>query len=685
MQPNNESIDRVRLSVPEIRRVWQSRLNDYSEDTAWRSFVQTSREGTPLAERYANLAAQALSQGETFLAQDIAREGKHVLEKHVAGNRSVSSAETYPVRAQLTHSIALSHARQGLHDAALSEISRLERDYPESAHTPNLVGLRARIFKNLAQGSADSTNRIKWFERSHEAYLQGFDLARSTKREQDALYLGVNAAATAVWLDDYERAAELAREVDALASMASGNDYWKLATRGEAMLIQRRMDESFAAYQRARVEISQSRRWADLAAARQQARLLCDSLLLDFHSLDEAFDFPKYCVFSGHMVDAPGRARARLPNTREAREALHKQLRERIANQRIQFAVCSAACGADLIFVDEMLLAGGEVHIVIPWPREQFIESSVAPGGEYWLAEFNRLMDRANSVTYLTQQSLPDKDGIAFEFCNYCISGIAMQRARSLSAELVPMAVWDGRPGSGLGGTASFVDFWESLGHTDFWLPTPKGVGKSESSARVTSLSNRNTNYEIGNGRFVIKTMLFADVVGYSKIPEAQVRSFPVAFLGPIAELISNGRAGRPILSNTWGDAIFLVFDYVSEAGSFALAVRRLIAETDWTTHGLPKLNIRIGLHTGPVLLCIDPVLNRLTFTGPHVNHAARIEPIVVPGEVYATEGFVAHAEIERYRGNTVGFQCEYVGEMEFAKSYGRFPLFRLSESTEAK
>ena len=73
-----------------------------------------------------------------------------------------------------------------------------------------------------------------------------------------------------------------------------------------------------------------------------------------------------------------------------------------------------------------------------------------------------------------------------------------------------------------------------------------------------------------------------------------------------------------------------------------------------------------------------------MTFTGPHVSHTARIEPIVVPGEVYATEGFVAHAEILTHQKKEIGFSYEYLGEMEFAKKYGRFPLFRLIERAVA-
>ena len=50
-------------------------------------------------------------------------------------------------------------------------------------------------------------------------------------------------------------------------------------------------------------------------------------------------------------------------------------------------------------------------------------------------------------------------------------------------------------------------------------------------------------------------------------------------------------------------------------------------------------------------------------------------------GEIYATEGFVAHAEIEVYWNVRLALGYEYVGEMEFAKTYGRSSSFRLTDS----
>ncbi|MFZ3376265.1 MAG: adenylate/guanylate cyclase domain-containing protein [Chthoniobacterales bacterium] len=148
--------------------------------------------------------------------------------------------------------------------------------------------------------------------------------------------------------------------------------------------------------------------------------------------------------------------------------------------------------------------------------------------------------------------------------------------------------------------------------------------------------------------------------------------------------------------------------DFARDAGLFALEITQMIQEgkPDWLQKGLyweehrseneepikHPLNIRIGLHTGPVVMHYDPVTRRLGFTGAHVNRAARIEPVAKPGEVFASEEFAAlaelGAEIERRNAGkdsgdssdaAAGFVCEYAGSMQLAKGYpGRFRIYRV-------
>ena len=82
--------------------------------------------------------------------------------------------------------------------------------------------------------------------------------------------------------------------------------------------------------------------------------------------------------------------------------------------------------------------------------------------------------------------------------------------------------------------------------------------------------------------------MLFADVVGSSKIMEEQVPNFVEHFMGAINKLVAES-PDRPLLKNTWGDALYSVFASVQDGGNFALQLRDLVADTDWQAQGVAQ------------------------------------------------------------------------------------------------
>ena len=171
-----------------------------------------------------------------------------------------------------------------------------------------------------------------------------------------------------------------------------------------------------------------------------------------------------------------------------------------------------------------------------------------------------------------------------------------------------------------------------------------------------------------------IKAMLFADVVGYSKLTEAEVPRFVEHFMGAVAALMA-ASPHAPVVQNTWGDALFFVFDTVADAGLFALALRDRLCHTAWAEKGLPQeLTLRIALHAGPVTSGVDPVTKQRNYVGSHVSWAARIEPITPPGHVYASQPFAALAAAQ----GVSTFTCDYVGQVPLPKGYGTFPTYHV-------
>ena len=123
--------------------------------------------------------------------------------------------------------------------------------------------------------------------------------------------------------------------------------------------------------------------------------------------------------------------------------------------------------------------------------------------------------------------------------------------------------------------------------------------------------------------------------------------------------------------SNTWGDAIYAVITDAVSAASCALDLQDAIERLDPEAVGLPAdLALRLGGHVGPIFPVTDPILNRQSFVGSHVNRTARIEPVTPPGAVYVTSPFAAALEL----AGATSFACDYVGQRPAAKDFGVAP-----------
>jgi class 3 adenylate cyclase len=176
----------------------------------------------------------------------------------------------------------------------------------------------------------------------------------------------------------------------------------------------------------------------------------------------------------------------------------------------------------------------------------------------------------------------------------------------------------------------------------------------------------------MANARIV--GILFADVVGFSSLSDIGVVEFFYHFLGEVGRMLASF-AMPPLVRQTWGDGLYLVFTNVSDAGCFALDLCDMMRRVDWARENLPPdLTVRVGLHAGPLFEFVDRVTGQLTLSGKHVTRAARVEPATPPGLVYATTEFAALAAAY----GVTEFTCEPVGRVNLAKGSGVASLFRV-------
>jgi class 3 adenylate cyclase len=345
----------------------------------------------------------------------------------------------------------------------------------------------------------------------------------------------------------------------------------------------------------------------------------------------------------------------------------------------IGFAYCSAACGADILFIEQALARDIEVNVTLPFAREDFVRTSVAFAGGEWVGRFERALEKASMVgTCVDEGFLGDE--VLYGFCQKQLQGTAMLRAQQLETEALLVAVADPGSPEEPGGTQAILRAWSELGGATRKIDLAElRRGSAVETRKASTASCTEESISPIRGRRQIRTMLFGDVAGFSKLREEEAPSFFVNFLGLVADQIRQSKVA-PEVRNTWGDGLYLVYDNVAAAADFALRLRDRIARNDWQAQGLPQgLNARIGMHSGPVFRAFDPIIARESFFGSHVTRAARIEPVAAPGSVYVSEQTAALLSAGGHRE----FACDYLGNMTLAKGYGSSALYRLRRTAE--
>lgn len=611
------------LSLHGLQKMWKSRPDQGWDDV----------------RVYQLLGEQILKIGEPLLAYDAL----------------VAGIDHWPQNVRLRQLLALALARSGAVQRSNQILLQLCAEGHSDGET---LGILARTYKDLWAAATEPEQQQIYLVESHQTYYQAFVASREKGATNDAYYNGINAAATALFLDQHERARSLAFEVRPLCRAAieqakrEGDLYWATATLGEAALILGELQEALTQYARA-AELGQGR-YADLSSTHGQAQRLLACLGADCNTFDHCFAIPSVAVLIQHNLDT------RLHLSEAAEVEIKRRIGTYLQSQDIGFGYASLTCACDLFFLEAILEFGGEIHVVMPLVQEDFIHSVAGATGE-WELRYQQLLNRATQVYGAGERSV-GANAVTYEYSNLVLDGLSRLRSNALATRLVPLTMRQhldqigSAPPPAKQDAAEVVDISDLVGEAPT-KPAPN-PGPDNFDQRIMA-------------------MLFADVVGYSKLTEAEIPYFVQHFMGTIAQVAADS-PHKPVTKNTWGDAIYFVFSHIEEAGHFALEMLEVLDGIDWTEKGLStQISLRIALHSGPVYSCTDPVLQQLNFVGSHVSWAARIEPITPPGQVYASQPFVALAKA---RGISA-FTCDYVGQIPLAKHYGVFPLYHVRRS----
>jgi len=611
---------------------------------------------------FVELGKQAIKLGHPSLAFDILNEGH----------------KTFDGNFQVRYLSALALAKSGSTGMATNVVTALLNELGESGslHSDTL-SLAGRLEKDRWLKLPDGYERALSGQKSCEYYQKAFSLSH-------AYFPGINAATMCALTGRNEDAKRIAAEVRMLCTnqveINSGDDYWCEATLGEVGIILNDRDAAFDWYGKAANHAKQN--FGDIASMRRQLKLLSKEYGLANELLMHVFN-PKVVVFSGHMIDRQNSSPARFPAQIESnvKDAIEKTISE----NNVGIGYCSAACGSDILFIESMIKIGAEVNVVLPFKREDFVSTSVAFAGPHWIERFDRALSSASSVSYCVQEDYCG-DEVIFEHADSLVQGLAILRAEQLETDVAMLAVADPIGTVRAGGTADNLVNWQGSGRNAIVINLreirSKAPTQTSSSSKFINPDEVSSKSEFPQSALAARqicTMLFADIVGYSQLREHETPRFFINFLNTVSRVVDTIDV-KPIFQNTWGDGLYFVFESTEDAAEFALKLRDSFAnadleERDW----FKSMNIRMGMHTGPVFKAFDPIIKQDNYFGSHVTLAARIEPIATPGSICISEQMAAVLAAS----GTNRFSYDYQGQHTLPKDHGILKTYRLRRMFE--
>lgn len=116
-------------------------------------------------------------------------------------------------------------------------------------------------------------------------------------------------------------------------------------------------------------------------------------------------------LFTGHMVDRPGRATPRFPRTPEAEAVARRLIEEALAKEAqdgpVSLGIAGGACGGDILFHEVCAAAGIPHQLMLALPPEQFQVTSVQHGNRRWVERYAKLRSELQPSVLQDSESLP--------------------------------------------------------------------------------------------------------------------------------------------------------------------------------------------------------------------------------------------------------------------------------------
>ncbi len=268
--------------------------------------------------------------------------------------------------------------------------------------------------------------------------------------------------------------------------------FWSLATLGDLEVLVGAPDTVKAAYKEAIAKTDKN--WFALNSCRAQLLLLnelgffrpehveagiatFDRALQKLARPEDSWQPGKVILFSGHMIDAPGRTPPRFPADKEsvAAQSIAEALKMLDVGPE-DLALTQGACGGDLLFTEACLRLGVQVHWLQPFREADFIQKSVVQSDEVWRARYFEAKAKLAAPILSAPDELGEplqqaENGYPYERCNlwllYTALVYGVDKVRFI-------CLWNGGGGDGPGGTAHMYQEVNDRTGQVTWLDTRK-------------------------------------------------------------------------------------------------------------------------------------------------------------------------------------------------------------------
>lgn len=373
---------------------------------------------------------------QILLLQHLVNHG-HYLEARELAFQLKNNPEVNPER--IDQLLALSLSKSGSPEDALAQLDLSYRRNPNDSETAGILG---GIYKELFKKHLESKYAIL----SRDTYVKNFNVTKS-------YYTGINAATMSAIAGRAIQGREIATSViEIIGDNTTG--FWELATLGEAYLLIKNRDRSVEHYIKARQLAGND--WGKVISVHNQLWLLNHYVPVPKEVL-RIWAPPEVVAFAGPMVDAPSRKTPRFPAIIESN--VKEAIRGAIRTIHASIGYCSLASGSDILFAEAMAEEGGEVHVLMPFSKDDFVNTSLRFAGEHWVDRFDKLLEKF-PIKFITPDRYGGNDDL-FSLLGKVIFGSAVLRSQMYHQEpylLTVLSEFDLKQMEG--GTRDTIQMW---------------------------------------------------------------------------------------------------------------------------------------------------------------------------------------------------------------------------------